>query len=119
MSRQNAEVVREVYAEWARGEFVGALRLFDEDIAYTTFAAGEGDELVLNGLDAVVSWNRQFFSHWRNYRVEAHEVVDRGDTVLVIGHQYAEGKGQRRTDGHAPVCCVDLPRRPCGRVAVH
>jgi ketosteroid isomerase-like protein len=93
MSRQNVEVVREVYAGWARGDFSGSLGLYDAGITYTTFAAGEGDDLVLHGLEAVVRWNRQFFSHWRNYRVEAHEVIDRGDKVLVIGHQYAEGKG--------------------------
>ena len=93
MSRQNVEVVRDVYARWARGDLRAALDLFDEDLTCTTFAAGEGDELVHHGLKAVVSWSRQFFSHWRNYRMEAHEVIDRGDKVLVIGHQYAEGKG--------------------------
>jgi ketosteroid isomerase-like protein len=93
MSHQNVEVVREVYAGWARGDFSGAIDLFDKDITYTTFAAGEGDELVLHGLEAVVGYNRQYFSYWRNYRIEAHEILDRGDKVLVIGHQYAEGKG--------------------------
>jgi ketosteroid isomerase-like protein len=92
MSQENVEIVREVYARWTQGDIGAALDVFDENLTCTTFAAGEG-ELVHHGIEALVAWSREFFSHWRNYRIEANKVIDRGDKVLVIGHQYAEGKG--------------------------
>jgi ketosteroid isomerase-like protein len=92
MSQENLDLVRSIYAEWERGDFGGTINRLDEHVVYTTFAAGEGDALTFHGRDAMISFQREFFSNWRKYRVEGHEFRDVGEMVLVEGHQYAEGK---------------------------
>lgn len=90
MSQENVETVRRVYAHWARGDYRDAPMPYRPDVVWTTFA-GEGDDIVLRGTDEVGGYFREFFAQWRDFRIEARELRDHGDSVLVIGHQRGEG----------------------------
>ena len=92
MSKQNIDTLRPIYEHWARGDFRRGPELYSSDIKFTTFTA-EGDTLTYLVRDALLDWYRDFLSNWKNFRREAHDFLDCDDNVLVIGRQYAEGKG--------------------------
>jgi ketosteroid isomerase-like protein len=91
MSKENVELVRQVYAGWARGDFsVGAL---SPDFRWGQLAgaveAGErrGPEVA----DAL----RRLFEIYKDFRTDAEEFIDAGDRVVVV----ARSRGTARRSG--------------------
>jgi ketosteroid isomerase-like protein len=93
MSEGLVAALREVYAEWARGNFRAGRELLDPDIVFETFAAGEG--LVrTRGPEELAEYMRQTFDLvWAEFRVEAEEFVDAGDRIVVGGRIRGRGHG--------------------------
>ena len=92
MAQRNIDRLRPIYEQWAHGNFRRGPELYSSDIKFTTFTA-EGDTLSYRGRDALLDWYRDFLANWKNFRREAHDFLEGDDKVLVIGRQYAEGKG--------------------------
>jgi ketosteroid isomerase-like protein len=92
MSRENLEVVRRIYAEWETGNFQAALPLLDQHVTFETWLPGSG-VVVVQGLDELASFMRDWFDQWRDYRVTGKELRAVGtDHVFVSGRQAATGR---------------------------
>jgi ketosteroid isomerase-like protein len=91
MSQENVDLVREVHAGWARGDFgVGADRL-TLDFEWHQFP--QAVEPGTRRGEAVGGALRKIFDVYENVRVEATEFLDAGDKVVVVGRRRATGKG--------------------------
>jgi ketosteroid isomerase-like protein len=92
MSQENIEVVREIYAQWARGNMSAGVELFDAEIAFESFMPDANDRVVANGPEGVEAFMREFLAQWDNYRQIGEEFRELGAKVFVAGRQAAHGK---------------------------
>jgi ketosteroid isomerase-like protein len=92
MSQQNVETVRGIYAEWERGRFYAALPQFDPEITFETFMPDATENVVVQGLDQIEAFMRDWFGQWRDYRIIGEEFRPVGrDQVFVAGRQAGTG----------------------------
>jgi ketosteroid isomerase-like protein len=89
MSQENVERLRAVYAEWADGNFRAGGDLLAEDVVFEPMADGRS---VFVGREAVEQQMREFLAQLKEYRVEAQEIEEIGETVLVSERQHGIGK---------------------------
>jgi ketosteroid isomerase-like protein len=91
MSEENVEVVRAVYDQWREGDFkttdvLDPLVLFvlpPEFLAAGTYL----------GLERLAEYTRGFLEPWTRVTIEAEEIFDAGDSVVVAALQ--RGLGSR------------------------
>jgi ketosteroid isomerase-like protein len=89
MSQQNVDRLRAVYAEWADGNFRAGGDLLAEDVVFELMADGHSPYV---GREAVEQQMREFLAQWKEYRVEAQEIEEIGEKVLVSERQQGIGK---------------------------
>jgi ketosteroid isomerase-like protein len=89
MSRQEIELLRHVYDDWAQGDFHSGRDLLDENIE---FRMGGPYTDYTHGRDVFEDQLREFLGTWTDYSIKAEEFVDAGDKVLVECHQQGRGK---------------------------
>jgi ketosteroid isomerase-like protein len=89
MSRENLEALHGVYAELAKGNLSAGGELFAPDISYEPISL-VGREVV--GHDDAEDVMREFVAQWEDFRIEAQEFEDLGDTILVTEHQRGTGR---------------------------
>jgi ketosteroid isomerase-like protein len=93
MSDRLVAALREVYAEWARGNFRAGLELLHPDIVFETFTADEGP-VRTRGVEELERRMRETFDLvWCEFRVEAENFIDAGDTIVVSGRMSGRGQG--------------------------
>jgi ketosteroid isomerase-like protein len=93
MSQDRVQVVRAIWAEWAKGNMSAAVELFDPEIRFVSFMPDAREQVVARGPAGVEEFMREFLRHWRDYRLIADEVSELGDNgVLVSGRQAATGR---------------------------
>jgi ketosteroid isomerase-like protein len=85
--------LRQVYAEWACGNFRAGLELLHPDIVFETFTGDEGP-VRTRGVEELEQRMRQTFDLvWSEFRVEAEDFIDAGDTIFVGGRISGRGQG--------------------------
>jgi ketosteroid isomerase-like protein len=89
MSRENLEALHGVYAELAKGNLSAGGELFAPGISFDPFSL-VGREVV--GRDDAEDVMREFVAQWEDFRIEAQEFEDLGDTILVTEHQRGTGR---------------------------
>jgi ketosteroid isomerase-like protein len=88
MSRENVEIVKRIYADWARGEY-GSIDWADPEIEFSV-PGPEGAARGLEGMSrAWTEWLRAF----RDLKVEAEAFHEAGDKVVVEQSFHGEGRG--------------------------
>jgi ketosteroid isomerase-like protein len=93
MSQENVDIVRRIYAEWERGNFLAALPLLDQEVTFETFMPDSDQMVVVHGLEELASFMRDWFRQWRDYHVTGDEIRAVGtDRVFVAGRQAATGR---------------------------
>jgi len=90
MAAENVEIVRRIYAAWARDEFPGPAELMDPDIEYVN-PAGAIEPGVSKGLSAFKKV-LDAFEFWRS-EPEHLEPID--DQVVAVVHYRARGRGSQ------------------------
>src|SRR5215210_7611139 len=94
MSKENIEIVHQVFDAFSRGDFDGVLRLCDENIVITQprellDAPASQQHGHAGVLEAFAIWPEQ----WEDYRVESVEVLaDPADLVVVASRQSGRGR---------------------------
>ncbi len=89
MTKENAEVVRDIFAVWETGDFSSA-DWADPEIE---FAGVQGlDRIASHGIEEMGRAWGEFLRAWKEYRVEAKEIIDAGDRVVVLLVFHGEGR---------------------------
>ena len=81
MSHENTEIVRAVYERWADGDFLTA-DVFDPE-AELVMPPELPDTGTYAGVDAIAEYTRGFLEPWTRITIEAEEIIDAGDRVVV------------------------------------
>ena len=93
MAETNADIVREFTVLFERGDRDAWRRYFHEDIIWDASQSN----LLLAGVTRGHKGVEQFFidwlGTWEEYEVTHSEIIDAGDSVVVVFHQRGRGKG--------------------------
>jgi ketosteroid isomerase-like protein len=81
MSQENVEIVREAYERAARGDFGGFFDPVTEDFVFIT-SPEVPDAGTYRG-EAAIEWIRAWIGSFDELTIEATELIDAGDKVLV------------------------------------
>jgi ketosteroid isomerase-like protein len=92
MSRENVEFVREVYAEWERGNFRAGVDRYDPD-AVLVQHPGFPEAGTYEGLEGFADYMHTFLDAWEEVTIEAVELTEVGDSVVAVVVQRGIGKG--------------------------
>jgi ketosteroid isomerase-like protein len=82
------ERIEAVYRRWVDGDFSAGGELFADDVSFEPISDGRGTV----GRDAIDDFMREFLAQWDDFRVEAVEITERGDSIVVTERQRATGK---------------------------
>ena len=86
------EQLRRLYDEWGRGDMSGHAELFHPGMTAETF--GMGEPIRSEGYDGFIDSMREWLSTWeRPLTIEAEDLIQRGDRILVLIHWSGRGKG--------------------------
>jgi ketosteroid isomerase-like protein len=92
MSRENVEIVRRGYEEFARS------RAFVADLATPDFVwdmthfHGWPEQQVYEGVQGAERFLRDWLSAWDEWDLQAQELLDGGDKVVAVVHQRGRAK---------------------------
>jgi ketosteroid isomerase-like protein len=92
MSRENVEVVAEVYADWERGDFKTGTGLFDRH-ATLVIDSGIPDGGVFVGQEGIRTYMLRFLEAWESLTITANSLRPVGDSVLAEVRQLGHGQG--------------------------
>jgi ketosteroid isomerase-like protein len=88
MSQENIERLRAVYTEWAKGNFRAGRELWATDVSFEQMSDGRA----ALGAEAIEGYMREFLAQWSDFRIEAEDIAEVGDTILVTERQLGTGK---------------------------
>ena len=91
MAQQEVELLRDLYARWAQGDFRGGRELLDPDVEFN-LGTPDYEATPARGPAQVERQMREFLANWTDYRVEAETFLDAGDCVIVRARQRGLGK---------------------------
>jgi len=91
MSEQNVEVVRQIYAAWARGEFDGPTELLDPEIEYVN-PADAVEPGIRRGLPEFRGAIERLFEGWATWEMEPERFEGLEDRVAVVVRYRARGR---------------------------
>ena len=92
MSPQNVELVRGVYERWSEGDFQASVELFDP-LVLLVMRPEFPDAGTYLGLEGVAEYTRGFLEPWARITIEAEEIADAADSVVVAVCQRGVGSG--------------------------
>ena len=112
MSEKNEEVVRQVFDATARRDSDAVLALYDPevewDVSQDSAMVAMFESRVYRGQNAVRRFFREWYEAWENMRNEPEELIDAGDSVVVVVTDRARGRasGAEVARTHAAVWTV-------------
>jgi ketosteroid isomerase-like protein len=91
MSQANADAVRAIYDEWAKGNFRAGAELYDR---HAVLVQGEGfpEKGAYLGPEGIRDYMHRFLEAWEWVTIEAEEIEAAGDSVVAGVLQLASGK---------------------------
>jgi ketosteroid isomerase-like protein len=92
MSQKNLEAVRAIYRRWSEDDFRASVDLLDPLVLFV-MRPEFPDAGTYLGLERLAEYTRGFLEPWTHITVEAEEVVDAGDSVVVAVRQRGVGAG--------------------------
>ena len=88
MSQESVELVRSLYEARDPSRWFDAL---DEEVELDLGPVP--DSPVIRGKDAAIRWSRRWWGAWEGYTLEAAEVIDASDRVVVVHDERGRGRG--------------------------
>ena len=92
MSQQNIEIVRSVYERWSQGDLRTSVDVLDPLVLFVVRPEFPDAGSYL-GLDRVAEYTRGLLEPWIRLTIEAEEITDAGDSLLVAVLQRGVGSG--------------------------
>lgn len=82
-----ADVLKERYQRFSRGDIEGALDLWSDDFVWEGSSSSELPGSGLHeGKPEAIEVLQQAVGAWDNFELSADEFIEQGDTVVVLGH---------------------------------
>jgi ketosteroid isomerase-like protein len=94
MSQENVSTVLEAL-EVARDDPEAFFAIFDQGVEWDMSGAGLPDTQTYYGPEGVREFFRRWIGPFDDFGYTAEEVIDAGDSVIVLLHQWGRGKGSR------------------------
>jgi ketosteroid isomerase-like protein len=91
MSQENVEVVRGVYARWAKGDFRATLEVADPLVLFV-LNPGFPEAGAYLGIERFVEYTRGFLEPWTHITIEVEDLTDAPGTVVATVRQRAVGR---------------------------
>ena len=91
MSQENVELLRAVYAEWAKGNFRAGRELLDPEIELYPLQGLPG-AASYHGRQDSLAYVERWLESWDEYRILPEEFIEAGDQVVVIYRAVGRGK---------------------------
>jgi uncharacterized protein len=89
----NADILREGYEAFGRGDLDGAVENFADDIRWENPEAPQlPNSGATEGKDAVKELFANLFNFWESFSITPDEFIEDSDTVVVLSHSEAKGK---------------------------
>jgi len=85
MSQENVEIIRKLFAAYARGEVADSL--FDPGLVWNP-----AEETAMAGLEEARASKERWEDGWETLQTEPEEFIDAGDRVLVTVHFAGRGR---------------------------
>jgi ketosteroid isomerase-like protein len=92
MSHENVETVRGVYARWSQGDFRTGVDVLDPLVLFVLRPEFPDAGSYL-GLERLGEYMRGLLEPWTRLTIEAEEIIDAGDSVVVALVQRGVGDG--------------------------
>ena len=96
MSRENVEIVRGIFASWARGDFQGGADELDPDVIFIVRRPFPEPGTAI-GPKAVAEYMDLFLEQWDRLVIKAEHFRPVADTVLVRAVMHGSGKASGAT----------------------
>jgi ketosteroid isomerase-like protein len=100
MPADRVETLRRIYESWGRGDFRTGVDLLDEQVVFMN-TPDFIPQRIAWGLAETRRFMADFLDDWEDFRIEATELREAGDSVIAAVRQHGVGR-----DSHAP---VDVP----------
>jgi ketosteroid isomerase-like protein len=88
----NVDDVRAWFEAHARGDMEAVLELTHPEIEVRPALVGGLEGRVYRGRDGLREFLEEVDAIWTAYRIELRELRDAGDSVIALGHTWAEGR---------------------------
>jgi ketosteroid isomerase-like protein len=104
MSEDNVELVRGLYARWAKGDFWSA-DLYAPEVEWHWSSASKavrGGSANYRGLEEIGAAMLEWVKEWGWWSISAEKLIDAGDRVVVLTTLHArlkDGRGEVHDDG--------------------
>jgi ketosteroid isomerase-like protein len=95
---ENLKTVQRIYQEWAAGNARIDTSVYDPHFVYISQLA-EPEPGPHFGLEAANEYYRRFLASWQDWRIEASEFREVGDSVIVRARRSGVGRGSRAAVG--------------------
>jgi ketosteroid isomerase-like protein len=96
MSRENVEIVRQVYDAVARRDTESVLALYDSDVEWDASRGTPLGELtgqsVYRGHEGLRRWFREWYEAWEHLEDHCQELIDAGEQVISVSTIRAIGR---------------------------
>jgi ketosteroid isomerase-like protein len=90
MSQENVEIVRDIYERWREGDFRASVEVLDPLVLFVMRREFPDPGTYL-GLERLAEYMRGFLEPWRRITIEAEDITDAGDSVVVAVRQRGVG----------------------------
>jgi ketosteroid isomerase-like protein len=95
MSRENVEIVRQLYDAYARGDLATVYSIFDEEVEWDIARSPLADlglARIYRGHEGIREFWREWFAVWGRVQFSYDEFIDAGEKVLVVLRQRMLGR---------------------------
>jgi uncharacterized protein len=93
MSQENVEIVKEFTAQFEAGDRESWHDYFDPDVIWDTSSSAMPAAGIYHGHQEMERFFREWLGGWSDYRLEAREYIDAGDSVVLVFLQSGIGRG--------------------------
>jgi ketosteroid isomerase-like protein len=91
MSQENVEVVRDIYERWREGDFRTSVDVLDPLVLFV-LRPEFPDAGTYLGRERIAEYMRGFLEPWSRITIEAEDITDAGDSVVVAVRQAGVGE---------------------------
>ncbi len=93
MSSENVEHVRTLLEEWNRGDVEALIMRMSEDFEWHPALVTSVEGRIYSGHDGFREFIDEWSATWESWELEAEDMREIGDQVLVLTHVRAKGRG--------------------------